>query len=85
MCPSEPTIYGMELDLAMHIDDGVPDCCYGPMEKQPDETCTICCTPEATDGEGTGIHFVYRCGDCETVVDVSGLGLVFDIREKQAA
>jgi hypothetical protein len=84
MCHSEPTIYGMSLDLAMHIDDGIPDCCYGPMAKGKEEACT-CCAPEDTDGAGTGVHVEYKCGDCGTVVEVDGLGLVFDIREKTAA
>lgn len=84
MCQSEPSIYGMELDPGMEIEDGVPDCCYGPMTKNKDESCT-CCTPEGTDGAGTGVHVEYECGDCGTVVEVSGLGLVYDIREKAAA
>lgn len=70
MCQSEPTIYGMPLDLAMHIDDGIPDCCYGEMDAK---VASI---------EG---HHEYVCGDCGTVVEVDDLGLVFDIREKQAA
>ncbi|MFF2852658.1 hypothetical protein ACFVT5_41155 [Streptomyces sp. NPDC058001] len=81
----EPSIYGMELEIAMEIEDGVPDCCHGPMEKQADEPCTICCAPDRTEGEGAGVHTLYRCSDCGTVVEVSGLGLVDDIREKSAA
>jgi hypothetical protein len=69
MC-NEPTIYGMPLDLAMEIEDGVPDCCYGPMDTKPADT----------DG-----HREYECGDCGTVVEVDDLGLVWDIREKVAA
>lgn len=84
MRQSEPTIFDMTLDLGMEIEDGVPDCCYGPMVKQKDDPCT-CCTPEETEGEGTGIHLVYECGDCGTVVEVDGLGLVSDVREKSAA
>lgn len=80
----EPSIYGMLLDPGMEIEDGVPDCCYGPMTKKQEETCT-CCKPEDTDGAGTGVHVEYACGDCGTVVEVDGLGLVFDIREKAAA
>lgn len=66
----EPTIYGMRLDLAMEIEDGVPDCCYGPMDGKP------------VDARG---HREYECGDCGTVVEVDDLGLVWDIREKAAA
>lgn len=83
----EPTIYGMELDPGMEIEDGVPDCCYGPMAKtemQEQEPCA-CCAPEKTEGEGTGVHLEYACGDCGTVVEVDGLGLVYDIRYKQVA
>ena len=84
MCHSEPTIYGMPLDPGMEIEVGVPDCCYGPMDKKGEDPCP-CCRPEDTDGEGTGIHVEYTCEDCGTVVEFSGLGLVFDIREKTAA
>lgn len=80
----EPTIYGMELDPGMEIEDGVPDCCYGPMTKTKEKPCTTCCAPEDTDGAGTGIHIEYECDDCTTVVEVDGLGLVFDIRQKAA-
>ncbi len=80
----EPTIYGMMLDLGMEIEDGTPDCCYGPMQKKGQEACT-CCRPDGTDGAGTGIHTEYACDDCGTVVEVDGLGLVFDIREAQQA
>jgi hypothetical protein len=65
----EPTIYGMELDPGVHIDDAVPDCCYGPMDPKPAHI------------QG---HLEYVCGDCGTVVEVDGLGLVHDIREKSA-
>jgi hypothetical protein len=84
MCQSEPSIYGMELDPGMEIEDGVPDCCYGPMTKKGEESCT-CCAPERTEGDGSGIHVEYVCSDCGTVVEVDGLGLVDDIREKAAA
>lgn len=78
----EPTIYGMVLDPGMEIEDGIPDCCYGPMEKKTQEACT-CCRPDDTDGAGTGTHTEYACDDCGTIVEVDGLGLVFDIRETQ--
>lgn len=80
----EPTIDGMVIDHGMHIDDVVPDCCYGPMDVEGKKPCT-CCRPEDTEGEGTGIHIVYTCDNCATVVEVSGLGLVHDIREKTSA
>ena len=70
MCHTEPTIYGMELDLAMEIEDGVPDCCDEQMNPKPASL------------EG---HREYVCGCCGTVVEVDDLGLVFDIREKQPA
>lgn len=70
MCHSEPTIYGMSLDLAMEIEDGVPDCCDEEM------------TGKGADADG---HREYECGCCGTVVEVDELGLVWDIREKAAA
>lgn len=66
----EPTIYGMMLDPGMHIDDDVPDCCYGPMDSRPARIDN---------------HREYKCGDCSTIVEVDELGLVFDIREKATA
>ena len=80
----EPTIYGMELDPGMEIEDGVPDCCYGPMTKKTPDRCE-CCRPKDTEGTGTGRHTTYVCDDCGTVVEVDGLGLVFDIRESATA
>ena len=66
----EPTIYGMRLDFGMHIDDAVPDCCYGEMD---------------ADGPSKDGHRLYTCGDCRTTVEVDELGLVFDIREQASA
>jgi len=66
MCHSEPTIYGMTLDLAMEIEDGIPDCCGGEMAPKP---------------ASIGGHREYRCSGCGTVVEVDELGLVFDISD----
>ena len=73
----EPTIYGMELDPGMEIEDNIPDCCGGEMEQSKKNPCT-CCKSKNT-------HVEYTCRACGTVVEVDGLGLVFDIREKQTA
>ena len=70
MCHSEPTIHGMTPSPGDEIGrDDAPDCC--------DE--------EMTRGKDAFGDLVYTCGGCGTELEVDDGGLVFDIREKQAA
>lgn len=39
-----------------------------------------CCGDEMT-GKPDADHIKYTCGDCGTVLEVDGFGLVFDIRD----
>lgn len=65
-----PNTHGYELSIADDLGrDIAPDCCDEEM------------TAKDFDEELRN----YTCGNCGTVVTVDELGLVFDIREKQAA
>jgi hypothetical protein len=67
-----PTICGyMELSLGDELGhDLAPDCCDDEMAGKD------------IDSDG---HREYVCGDCGTVLEVDDRGLVWDVRQKQAA
>ncbi|MFD9276889.1 hypothetical protein ACFWD7_06300 [Streptomyces mirabilis] len=82
--PTPTTSYGYELEIADDAGhDDIPVCCGNDMTGK--KVACICCTNEDTGEAATGAHTVHTCGDCGTELEIDGVGLVFDIREKAAA